>query len=617
MSWAGKILRVNLTAGTVKSEPLNMEWAQAYIGSRGLGTKYLVEEVDAKVDPLSPDNKIIWATGPLTGTMASTGGRYTVITKGPLTGAIACSNSGGYWGAEFKMAGWDMVIFEGKSAKPVYLYVNDDVAELRDAAHLWGKSVWETEEIIKKGLQDPLTRVSSIGKAGENGVLFAAVVNDLHRAAGRSGVGAVMGSKNLKAIAVRGTKGVGNIKDPKAFMAATKAAKKVLADNGVTGTGLPAMGTQVLMSVINEIGGLPTRNHQDNQFEGAMDIGAEAMAKPRATDGKKQLVTNQACFGCTIACGRISKMDEGHFTIENKPQYRGANGGLEYEAAWALGAANGVNDLECLQYANLLCNEEGIDPISFGATVGAVMELYGMGVLTKEQIGIEAPFGSAHALAFLAEETVNGRGFGVEIGQGSKRLTAKYGHPELSMSSKGQEFPAYDGRAIQGIGLAYATSNRGGCHLRGYTIASEILGIPVKTDPLESQGKPELVKAFQDATAAFDSSGLCIFTTFAWGLQDLAPQISAACGDQYTIEELALIGERIWNMEREFNNRAGFTKADDSLPARLTSVEGACKTGPAKGKFNELATMLPLYYQARGWDTEGRPTAETRERLSL
>ena len=617
MSWAGKILRVNLTAGTVKSEPLNMDWARAYIGSRGLGTKYLVEEVDAKVDPLSPDNKIIWATGPLTGTMASTGGRYTVITKGPLTGAIACSNSGGYWGAELKMAGWDMVIFEGKSAKPVYLYINDDVAELRDAAHLWGKSVWQTEEIIKKGLQDPLSRVSSIGKAGENGVLFAAVVNDLHRAAGRSGVGAVMGSKNLKAIAVRGTKGVGNIRDPKAFMAATKAAKKVLADNGVTGTGLPAMGTQVLMSVINEVGGLPTRNHQDNQFEGAMDIGAEAMAKPRATDGKKHLVTNQACFGCTIACGRISKMDEGHFTIENKPQYRGANGGLEYEAAWALGAANGVNDLECLQYANLLCNEEGIDPISFGATVGAVMELYGMGVLTKEQIGIEAPFGSAHALAFLAEETVNGRGFGIEIGQGSKRLTAKYGHPELSMSSKGQEFPAYDGRAIQGIGLAYATSNRGGCHLRGYTIASEVLGIPVKTDPAESQGKPELVKAFQDATAAFDSSGLCIFTTFAWGLQDLAPQMQGACDEKYTIEELALIGERIWNMEREFNNRAGFTNKDDSLPARLTTPEGACKTGPMKGKFNELATMLPLYYQARGWDPQGRPTAATKERLSL
>ncbi|QKO21183.1 aldehyde ferredoxin oxidoreductase family protein [Rhodoferax sp. BAB1] len=615
MSWAGKILRVDLTKGTVTSEPLNMDWAHAYLGSRGLGSKYLVEEVDAKVDPLSPGNKIIWATGPLTGTMASTGGRYTVITKSPLTGAIACSNSGGYWGAEFKMAGWDMVIFEGKSPKPVYLYVNDDVAELRDAGHLWGQSVWKTEEALKKSLQDPLLRVSSIGKAGENGVLFAAVVNDLHRAAGRSGVGTVMGSKNLKAIAVRGTKGVGNIRDPKAFMKAVKEKKQILKDNAVTGQGLPAYGTQVLMNVINEVGALPTRNHQDVQFEGAKDISAEAMATPRKTDGKKQLVTNQACFGCTIACGRISKMDENHFTVANKPQYWGASGGLEYEAAWALGAANGVNDLECLQYATMICNEEGIDPISFGATVGAVMELYEKGVLTKEQIGIEAPFGSAKALAFLVDETVHGRGFGKEIGQGSKRLTAKYGHPELSMTSKGQEFPAYDGRGIQGIGLAYATSNRGGCHLRGYTIASEVLGIPVKTDPLQHEGKPELVKAFQDATAAFDSSGLCVFTTFAWGLADLAPQLQGAIGEQYTTEELEKIGERIWNMEREFNNRAGLTKADDSLPKRLLTEPA--KTGPAKGKVNELAKMLPKYYEVRGWDTEGRPTPATKKRLGL
>jgi aldehyde:ferredoxin oxidoreductase len=615
MTWAGKILRINLTTGSVKTEPLNMQWARDYVGSRGLGSKYLISEIDPKVDPLSPENKLIWATGPLTGTMASTGGRYTVITKGPLTGAIACSNSGGYFGAELKMAGWDMVICEGKSPKPVYLYINDGSVELRDATGLWGKSVWETEAELKKTLQDPLTRVSSIGKAGENHVLYASVVNDLHRAAGRSGVGAVMGSKNLKAIAVRGTLGVGNVRDPKAFMKVTAEKKKILADNAVTGQGLPAYGTQVLMNVINEIGGLPTRNHRDVQFEGAKDISAEAMAAPRATDGKKHLVTNQACFGCTIACGRISKMDETHFTVQNKPQYWGASGGLEYEAAWALGAANGVNDLEALQYANLLCNEEGIDPISFGATVGAVMELYEMGVLTQEQLGIDAKFGSAKALAFFAEQTVNGRGFGVEIGQGSKRLTAKYGHPELSMSVKGQEFPAYDGRAIQGIGLAYATSNRGACHLRGYTIASEVLGIPVKTDPLEHEGKPELVKAFQDATAAFDSSGLCIFTTFAWGLADLAPQMQAACNEDYTTEELEKIGERIWNMEREFNNAAGFTSKDDSLPKRLLTE--AAKTGPAKGKVSMLPVMLPLYYKARGWDSEGRPTSETKKRLGL
>lgn len=615
MSWAGRILRVDLTNGLVKAEPLNMDWARAYVGSRGLASKYLVEEMDPKTDPLSPANKLIWATGPLTGTMASTGGRYTVVTKGPLTNAIACSNSGGYFGAELKMAGWDMVIVEGKSPKPVYLFISDDVAELRDASGLWGKTVWQTEEILKKTLQDPLLRVSSIGRAGENQVLYASIVNDLHRAAGRSGVGAVAGSKGLKAIAVRGTKGVGNIRDPKAFMIAVKQAKKVLADNAVTGQGLPTYGTQVLMNVINEVGALPTRNHRDVQFEGAKDISAEAMATPRKTDGRKHLVTNQACFGCTIACGRISKMDESHFTVQNKPQYWGASGGLEYEAAWALGAANGVNDLEALQYANQLCNEDGIDPISFGATVGAVMELYEMGVLTKEQVGIEAKFGSAQALAFLAEQTVTGQGFGKEVGLGSKRLTAKYGHPDLSMSVKGQEFPAYDGRGIQGMGLAYATSNRGACHLRGYTVASEVMGIPVKTDPLATEGKPELVKAFQDATAAFDSSGLCIFTTFAWGLPDLAPQISAACGEDYTPEVLGMIGERIWNMERDFNNRSGMTAADDTLPKRLLTEPA--RTGPAKGRVNDLAKMLPHYYEVRGWNPDGTLKPETRQRLGL
>lgn len=615
MAWTKTILRVNLSKGTVSKEPLNMEWAAQYLGSRGLASKYLVEEVDPKADPLSADNKIIWATGPLTGTIASTGGRYTVVTKGPLTGAIACSNSGGYWGAELKFAGYDMVIFEGKSVKPVYLSISDDSVELKDAAHLWGKTVWETEELIKTSHQDPLIRVSSIGAAGENQVLYAAVVNDLHRAAGRSGVGAVMGSKNLKAIAVRGTGGVSNLHNAKEFIKVTAEKKKILAENAVTGQGLPTFGTQVLMNVINEMGALPTRNHRDVAFEGARDISAEAMAEPRKTDGKPHLVTNQACFGCTIACGRISKMDETHFSVENKPKYWGASGGLEYEAAWALGAANGVNDLEALQYANLLCNEHGMDPISFGATVGAAMELYDIGVLTKEVIGLEAPFGSAKALCELAEMTGKGEGFGKELGLGSKRLCEKYGHPELSMSVKGQEFPAYDSRGIQGMGLTYATSNRGACHLRSYTVASEVLGIPVKTDPLVAEGKPELVMAFQDATAAFDSAGLCIFTSFAWGLADIQPQIAAACGDEFTLEHLNTIGERIWNMERDFNNRAGFTSKDDTLPPRL--LNEPAKTGPAKGLVNKLPEMLPKYYEIRGWDADGQLKADTRKRLGL
>ena len=615
MAWTRKILRVNLTQGTCTPEPLNMEWANDYLGSRGLASKYLVEEVDPRVDPLSPENPLIMSTGPLTGTMASTGGRYTVVTKGPLTGAIACSNSGGYFGAEMKFAGWDMILFEGRSPKPVYLYLENDRAELRDAGHLWGKSTWVTEETIKHELQDPQIRISSIGPAGENQVLYAAVVNDLHRAAGRSGVGAVMGSKNLKAVAIRGTQGVSGVRDFGEFLKVTSEKKQILADNAVTGQGLPKYGTQVLMNVINEIGALPTRNHRDVQFEEAGKISAEAMHEPRASDGKPQLVTNAACFGCTIACGRIAKIDETHFSVVNKPEYWGASGGLEYEAAWALGAANGVGDLEALQYANLICNESGMDPISFGATVGAAMELYELGILSDEQIGIDAPFGSAQALVTLAEMTAKGEGFGRELGQGSKRLCTKYGRPELSMTVKGQEFPAYDSRGIQGMGLAYATANRGACHLRGYTVASEVLGIPVKTDPLTTEGKPALVKAFQDATAAFDSSGLCIFTSFAWSLADIAPQIQAACEGDWSLERLELVGERIWNMEKQFNLAAGLTRADDTLPPRLLTEPA--KTGPAKGLVNGLNVMLPEYYELRGWDTEGVPNTDTLERLGL
>lgn len=615
MGWNRKVLRVNLTAGTCTPEPLNMAWANDYLGSRGLASKYLVSEIDPKVDPLSPDNKLIMATGPLTGTMASTGGRYTVVTKGALTNAIACSNSGGFFGAEMKFAGWDMIIFEGKSPKPVYLYVENDKAELRDAAHLWGKTCWQTEEMIKTSHQDPLIRVSSIGGAGENQVLFACIVNDLHRAAGRSGVGAVMGSKNLKAVAIRGTQGVSGIKDFPAFLAAATAAKKVLADNAVTGQGLPKYGTQVLMNVINEMGALPTRNHRDVQFEEAGRISAEAMHEKRPTDGKTHLVTNAACFGCTIACGRISRIDESHFSVKNSPQYWGASGGLEYEAAWALGAANGVGDLEALQYANLLCNEHGMDPISFGATVGAAMELYDLGILSREQIGVDAKFGSAEALCQLVEMTASGEGFGKELGMGSARLCAKYGRPELSMSVKGQEFPAYDSRGIQGMGLAYATSNRGACHLRGYTVASEVLGIPVKTDPLVTDGKPELVKAFQDATGVFDSAGICIFTSFAWTLADVQPQVQAACEGDWSMDKLNAVGERIWNMERQFNLAAGLSAKDDDLPPRLKTEPA--KTGPAKGLVNGLDKMKPEYYKVRGWTPDGVPEKATLERLGL
>lgn len=615
MSWQKKILRVNLTEGTCTPEPLNMEWAADYLGQRGLATKYLVEEIDPKVDPLSPENKLIFATGPLTGTPASTSGRYSVITKGALTGAIACSNSGGYFGAELKFAGWDMVIFEGKSEKPVYLYINDDNVELLSAEDLWGKSVWETDELLHKKHQDPQLRVSAIGRPGEEGVLFACIVNDLHRAAGRSGVGTVMGSKNLKAVAVRGTKGVA-VKDPVRFMQVTAEKKQILVENAVTGQGLPTYGTQVLMNVINEMGALPAKNAQDVQFSGASDISGEVMHEPRGSQNKPNLVTNQACFGCTIACGRIARVDKEHYTVINKPEYWGASGGLEYEAAWSLGADTGVDDLDALTYANFICNEQGFDPITFGATLAAAMELYEMGVITdKDTGGIALNFGSAEALTQTIDLVAKGEGFGKILGIGSKRLCEKYGHPDLSMSVKGQEFPAYDPRGIQGMGLTYATSNRGACHLRSYTVASEVLGIPEKTDPLATDGKAGLVMAFQDATAAVDSTGLCLFSTFAWTLDDFTPQVDAACDGDWTLERLSEIGERIWNMERQFNLDAGFTGKDDSLPKRI--LKDAAKTGPAAGKVCRLDKMLPEYYQIRGWDENGVPTAETMGRLGL
>ena len=548
--------------------------------------------------------------------MASTGGRYSVVTKSPLTGCIACSNSGGYIGAEIKSAGWDMIIFEGKSPKPVYLYLENEKAELCDADEIWGKSVWQADEWLHKKYQDPLLKISAVGRSAEKGNLYAAIVNDIHRAAGRSGVGTVMASKNLKAVAVRGTRGVGNIKDPAGFLKAVNDGKEVLAENAMTGQALPTYGTQALMNVINESGAMPTRNMREVQFEGASQISGEAMHEPRETDGKKNLVTNAGCFGCTIACGRISAMDQGHFSVQNKPEYWGANGGLEYEAAWALGSDTGIDDLEALTYANFLCNEDGFDPISFGATLAAAMEMFEMGVITTEHTGgMELKFGSAEALVWAAEVTASGEGFGQDLGLGSKRLCEKYGHPELSMTVKGQEFPAYDPRGIQGIGLAYATSNRGACHLRGYTIASEIAGIPEKTDPLVTEGKAELVKAFQDATSVVDSTGLCVFTTFAWTLEDIAPQVNAACEGEWTPETMLEAGERIWNMERDFNIAAGLTAEDDTLPQRL--LKEAAKTGPAKGKVNNLDEMLPKYYEIRGWSADGVPTDETRARLGL
>jgi aldehyde:ferredoxin oxidoreductase len=607
MGWHQKVLRVNLSAGTCVCEPLNMEWAQAYLGQRGLATKYLMEEIDPAVDATSPDNKLIIVTGPLTGTMAATGGRWSAVTKGALTGAIACSNSGGQFGGELKQAGWDMVILEGRSPTPVYLYIEDGVARLMDAGHLWGKTVWQTEPAIKKAHQDPLIRVASIGQAGESGCRYACIVNDMHRAAGRSGVGTVMGSKNLKAIAVRGTVGV-TPANPKAFMTAVQAATKALAKNEGRKS-LTRFGTIPMMDVTGTFGALPTRNNREVQFEGLLKMNASYMNKPNA-NGHTNLIRNGACFGCTIGCGRICHIDPTHFSVKDRPEYHGASGGLEYETAYALGAAVGVDDMDAATFAGFLCNEYGMDPISLGGTIAAAMELFELGVITeKDTGGLSLKFGDAKAMCQLAELTGKGEGFGRDIALGSKLLCEKYGRPELSMAVKGQEFAAYDGRGMQGMGLAYATSNRGACHLRANPYGHDF-------GSTEIAGKAKVVKDSQDFIAAIDSTGLCSFTSHSGVTEALyASQIDAAVGGGWTVARMRETGERIWNLERQFNLAAGLTIKDDTLPRRLLTEPAP--SGTAKGLVARIPEMLPEYYELRGWTADGVPTPETLERLGL
>ena len=606
MSWQRNILRVNLSDGSSSIEPLNMEWANQYLGERGLATKYLWENMDPKADPMSPGNVLIFATGPLTGTMSSTSGRYAVVTKGPLTGAIACSNSGGKFGAELKYAGYDLLILEGRSPQPVYLHIADDEVRLLPAGKLWGTTVWHTEEWLKTHHQDPLLRVASIGVAGERGVRYACVVNDLHRAAGRSGVGAVMGSKNLKAVAVRGTVGV-KVDDPRRFMEAVTQTHELLANNSGR-KGLTRYGTNAMLDTMQRFGGLPTRNFQEVQFEGHDKVDAKAMMEPKP-NGHVNLITNKACFGCTIACGRIAHIDKEHFTIVNRKEYWHASGGLEYETAYAFGPVVGVDDIDALTFASFLMNEHGMDPISFGVTLAAAMELFEKGVITaKDTDGIALNFGNAEALTVMAEKTGKYEGFGQVLGLGSRRMCEKYGHPELAMVVKGQEFAGYDSRALQGMGLGYATSNRGACHLKHDVFAED-------TADQSGQGKAEPCKKSQDQIAMIDSTGLCLFTTAAWGTAEFCQQIDAACEGKWSEKRLLEIGERVWNLERRFNLAAGLSAKDDTLPPRLLEVPAP--SGTAEGRVSELPVMLPEYYELRGWNKDGVPTAETLDRLGL
>jgi len=592
------VLRVDLTHGKVEREPLNSKWEKEFIGGRGYATKLLYQEMKAGVDPMSPDNKLVFATGPLTGSSAPTGGRYMAVTKSPLTGFIACSNSGGYWGAELARAGYMHVVLEGKADKPVYLWINDDKVEIRDASKLWGKDTHVTTDALLKEVGDNKARVACIGPAGEKGSPIAAIINDKHRAAGRSGVGAVMGSKNLKAVVVRGS-GVFEASNPGALKETLKTSLQKIKENGVTGEGLPALGTPVLVNVINQLGSYPHKNFQESYMEEAEKHSGETLAE-------KYLTGTSNCFACPIGCGRVTKLDD----VQGE--------GPEYETLWALGASCGVADLEPIIRANYLCNELGLDTISAGSTVAASMELFEKGYVSPEELagGPELKFGSGDALVYWIEKMGKVEGFGKKLSQGSYRLGESYGHPEVSMSVKKQEMPAYDPRGIQGIGLTYAVSNRGGCHVRGYLISPEVLGLPEKLDPWVTEDKAQWGKIFHDLTAAIDSSGMCLFTSFALGADDYAALIKQGAGIDVDAEELLKAGERIWNLERLFNLREGLDPAkDDTLPKRL--LNDPIPGGPAKGKVSMLHEMLPEYYELRGWDEKGIPKPAKLAELGL
>ena len=605
--WMGKMLRVDLGSGDIGDETLDTGVARDYIGGRGLGIYYLNRDLDPTCDPLAPANLLVMAAGPLTGTGAPTGARYMVMTKSPLTGAITCSNSGGRFPTELKRSGYDGVILMGRAPKPVYLYVNDGKAELRDASHLWGQTTHETTDRLHAET-DSKARVACIGPAGERLVRFAAIMNDKDRAAGRSGVGAVMGSKNLKAVVVRGKQRV-KLADPERFKTFNHhILDKFKAAARKTPLGLTVNGTAGVVVTTQHLGVLPTKNWQQGTFEGWEEIHGERLTE-------KYLVGNKACYACPIGCGRRTRVTD--------PTFAGEGEGPEYETIYAMGSNCMIADLAPIIKANYLCNELGLDTITMGATVACAMELADRGYLSEKEIGRALVWGDGQALVELTRQTAYRDGFGDRLAEGSYRLAESCGHPELAMVAKKQEFPGYEPRGAQAMGLAYATSPIGGSHMRGDPAYFELFGIPQPVDPLEWKGKAKITKAFQDLSAVIDAAGLCIFfavRNLAGKDLDVPPNgimeyLNAATGADYSIEELICAGERVITAERQFLARAGMSRKDDTLPDRLTREP--MPSGPAKGMVCHLEEMLDEYYREQNWTADGIPTRDRLISLGL
>ncbi len=582
------ILHVNLNDKSIRREEIPPDLFKQYLGGRGLGVKILFDNLAPRTDALSPDNLLVFAVGPSTATRIPTAGRFVVVTKSPTTGTIFDSHAGGYFGAQFRRAGFAAAVFHGKSDNPVYLWINNDEVEIKDASKIWGKDVYEATDTLLEET-DSKGQVACIGPAGENLGLMAAIMTDKHRAAGRGGVGAVMGSKNLKAIVAKGTGDVG-VHDSERLNTAVEWSRRLIKKNAVTDKSLPVYGTPVLVSVANELGMLPTNNFQEGTFNDADGVSGEKLLE-RFSAGTYN------CHGCPIGCGRLS-------LVQGKKV-----GGPEYESLWALGPQCGINDLEWIAIANDKCNHLGLDTISVGSTIGAAMEL-----VEKGKLDAPLRFGDTSGLLDLIEDIAHMRGLGAEMSEGSKRFADRYGAPELAMQVKGLELPAYDPRGAQGHALGYATSNRGGCHLRSYLIGPEVLGSPVLVDRDRPDGKADLVMLYQDLSAAMDCMVVCRFTNFAWPVDVYAEMVSAGTGIEFTGRDLLQLGERIYNLERLFNLREGLTSKDDTLPPRFFKP---LPEGNSRNRVVHLDEMLKEYYKLRGWDKEGRPTKGTLKKLGI
>ncbi|MGI5876607.1 MAG: aldehyde ferredoxin oxidoreductase family protein [Dethiobacteria bacterium] len=600
--WQGRGLEVALDTGEIIQKGIDSKILESYLGGRGLGVKLLFEHLKPGVEPLSPANILIFAAGPLTGTKTPAAGRYAVISKSPLTGTIFYSNGGGYWGTALKRAGYDYVLLKGCSSSPVFLLIEGDKVSLQNATALWGKNTKETLQILKgyfPGYKKGGTGIACIGRAGEKEVPFATIMNDGMSTCGRGGLGAVMGSKKLKAVVVKGERKL-PVAQKKNFQQCYKDITRLLTASPVISKGLSVFGTPVLVNLVNYMHLMPTKNFRRVKFEEAEKISGEKIKRTFMT--KKN-----PCYGCPIAC---KSRAFGYRTDENNKNNKAkkidfSSGNVEipeYETLAMLGSSCKNSSLESIMGLNALCNDYGIDTISAGGTLSCYSEIIGRELQYSE-------------MKELLEQLCEGEGAGRELRGGAANLAAIKGKPELAMHVKKLELPGYDPRGAQGLALSYATTNRGGCHLGAYMIGPEIFGKPKLIDRLTFSGKAGLLPIFQNFFTALDSLVVCKFISFSVGEVELAAILSAVTGVSFSAESLLQAGERIWNLERLFNLREGFGKEDDTLPARFFSDSA---DGQAKGlEQKEFEQAREDYYRFRGWTAAGIPTAWKLEQLGI